>query len=297
MPVVPDFLVIGAYKSGTTALHYLLAQHPQLFLPRYKEPSFFAVQAPDPDRPRLVDAVANRDEYDALFDARRPGQLIGEVAPEYLASRTAPAAVHAAAPHAKLIAILRNPIERAYSDYLMYVRENREPADFVTALDEQSARAGRHDPTGYYVATGMYGSQLARYYERFPAAHVRVYRFEDLQADARAVCRDAFAFLGVDPGFAPQPALDTNPSGIPPNRLIRGALRRLRPRRGEGLWLSRAKSWAAKPLNLVLLHPPMPEAARGRLVEAFRQDITHVERLTGLSLGHWLAPVEQPQTG
>ena len=122
-------------------------------------------------------------------------------------------------PHAKLIAILRNPVERAYSDFLMYRRDGKEKlGDFARALDEQSDRAARQDPTGFYVSTGFYGRQLARYYDLFPADQIRVYLLEELTADStRVLCR-MFEFLGVDAAFVPgderlQHLLATSPEG------------------------------------------------------------------------------------
>ena len=227
----PDFLVIGAYKAGTTSLDRYLRTHPEIFLPAVKEPSYYAFTGPNAaSRPRPPDAVTDRHQYLALFDSVAGERAIGEVSPEYLVHPDAADAIAAELPDVKLIAVLRNPVERAYSDYLMYVRDGREPLDFTAALAAQDERhAG--DPRGHYVDTGRYGEQLDRYYQRFDRSQIRVYLFEDLANDPAACVRDVFAFLGVDTTFVPADLGENNVSGVPRGRM-QAAL--LRTRRSSG---------------------------------------------------------------
>jgi hypothetical protein len=287
----PDFLVIGAYKSGTTTLHHTLRAHPELFVPERKEPNFFAFADEHPGRrPIPHDAVRDLGTYLALFADARPGQVRGEVSPEYLANDAACANISRHVPDVKLVAILRDPAERAYSDFLMYARDGLEPhTDFGRALDEQAARARRGSPTGFYVQTGFYGAQLAPYFARFRPDRVHVVIFEQMVRDRPTTLAQLFAFLGVDPGFVPPDDRAYNVSGVPADAATRGVMR-LRRRAApllRPLVPARAKHAVDRRLQRRLVRPQMPERERDRLVEVYRDDIEQLEGLLGRSVPEW----------
>lgn len=286
---LPDFLVIGAYKSGSTALHEALRAHPQVFVPARKGPSFFAFDGvEEPDRPLPPGTVRGWEDYQALFEPAPAGSVRGEVSPEYLANPRAAGRIRERVPDARLVAILRNPVERAFSDYLMYVRDGLEPeTDFGRALDAQEAR--RHDaaPTGYYVETGFYGRQLRPYFEAFPRERIQVHLFEDFAADPDAVLRSLFAFLGVDPALGAAPERAVNVSGVPRNALVAAAVRggrRLAPLLPAAV-RRRAKATLARGLD----RPALAPKHRSRLVELYREDVAELERLLERPLDGWLA--------
>ena len=204
--MLPNFLVIGAYKSGTTSLYRYLAQHPQVFVPRVKEPSYFAYAAAEQEANTVVSrkSVKTLTEYESLFREASRYVAIGDVSPEYMTSPIAAQAIKKSVPHARLIAILRNPVDRAYSDFLMYRRDGKEKiSDFAKALEMQADRALEGDPTGFYISTGFYGEQLRRYYEIFPASQIKVFLMEELQSDSSRTLSQMFQFLGVDSNFVP----------------------------------------------------------------------------------------------
>jgi hypothetical protein len=293
MPL-PNFLVIGAYKSGTTALDAYLRQHPDVFLPSLKEPSYFAF-AGGRAGPRPVPraAVTDAARYARLFDGARGQRAVGEVSPEYLAHPGAAEAIRRELPDAKLVAVLRDPAERAYSDYLMYRRDGRERLDFGAALDAQAARAATGDPTGFYVATGFYGEQLARYFERFPAEQIRVHVFEDLVAAPEVVLADVFRFLGVDDAFVPDDLGGRNAGGIPRNAAHR-VLMRARAAAGplvRPMVPTTLRARIDRRLQRSLARPAMPAEARRRLVELYRDDVARLEGLIARDLHTWTEPV------
>ncbi len=302
----PTFLVIGAYKSGTTSVHHYLAQHPQVFVPRRKEPNYFAfgdvavavgsgaaaLPANGAPHPAAATSVTRREDYVRLFDEVRGERAVGEVSPEYLVNERACDAIHRELPDARLVAVLRDPVERAWSDYLMYRRDGLEPEeDFGRALDEQDERRRRGAPTGWYVESGFYGRQLARYYDAFSADQISVHRFEDLARDPEGTMTAVTAFLGVDP--APLRSADhMNASGVPRNRALAAVLR--------------SRRWLGPPLKKVLPdrlrpglervvqrgldRPSLAPEHRARLAETFRDDVALLGRLTGQDLSSWLAP-------
>lgn len=290
---LPDFFVIGAYKSGTTALHQLLRQHPEIFVPGVKEPSFFAFMNAQNDRPAPPSTITTWAEYSALFRDCSPSQVAGEVSPAYMTIPATADRIYRLVPRARLIAVLRNPIDRAYSDYAMYVQRGQEKLDFMSALGQLGERAGRGDPTGDYISSGLYGTQLSRYYELFPEGRIHVVLFEEFVANQVSVLADIFAFLGVDGEFEPGPIDSPNPTGLPPNGLVspdslRARLyRRVRPARHNSR-LRRPRALVSGLIARSFARPPMPPEARDHLTTVFRDEIALTERLTGHDLSPWL---------
>ncbi len=289
-PAMPNFLVIGAYKSGTTSVHRYLQQHPQVYVPRLKEPNFFAFRnGADADHPATARAVTTMSEYRRLFEGVRNEVAVGEVSPEYLANPEAPRRIRAHLPNVRLFAILRNPVERAYSDFLMHRRNGDEPfAEFERALDEQEDRYRRHESIGYYVRTGFYAEQVARYFDLFPSTSFNIHLFEDLVRDPQAVMNEIFRFLGVDEFNVP--TLDQhNLSGEPRNALVALALRSRR-------WAmpvldvlpDRARPKIERLVQQGLRRPTLPPDQRTRLQELYQDDILALASLIGQDLSHWL---------
>jgi hypothetical protein len=165
---LPDFFVAGAPKAGTTAVHAALARHPSLYMSAVKEPKFFLTEGPPPSRGGPGDVqtyrehVWRRDEYEALFDPAPPGTLRGESTPFYLYNREAQRRIRALVPGARLIVILRDPVERAHSNWTHLWSAGLDPVDdFVAACAEEERRitAGWAD-FWRYTALGRYGEQL-----------------------------------------------------------------------------------------------------------------------------------------
>jgi hypothetical protein len=144
---LPDFLVIGAPKAGTTALHAALARHPDLYMSPVKEPKFFLTDGPPPNRGGPGDVqtyrehIWRREDYEALFSAAQAGALRGESTPFYLYDRGAQRRIRALIPQAKLIVLVRDPVERAHSNWTHLWSAGREPVgDFVRACAEEDRR-------------------------------------------------------------------------------------------------------------------------------------------------------------
>jgi hypothetical protein len=291
--IVPDFLVIGAYKSGTTALHHLLRSHPGLYLPARKEPNFFAFAGARPpfDHPAAASSVRDQSDYDALFVGARRGQLLGEVSPSYLAVPIARDRIRDAAPEVRLVAVLRNPVERAYSDFLMYRRDGLEREElFLRALEQQAERDPATDPTSHYIDTGRYADQIERYLDAFAREQLHVLLHEDLSDDHDATVGALLSFLGADPSVDLGRQAPSNVSGVPAGRAMRTAyaLRRraagrLRPIVPDGL-----KRRLDHQLQQRLVREPMPAEARARLIEVYRADVRHLSALIGRDLTGWL---------
>ena len=187
--------------------------------------------------------------------------------------------------------ILRNPVERAYSDFLMYRRDGREElTDFAKALEMQAERASKRDPTGFYVSTGFYGEQLARFYEVFPAAQIKVFLLEELQADGPSALSQMFEFLGVDPTFVPDNLTIYNRSGVASNYLVNKLFqyRSVVAPLARRLVPDELRTQIRHKLEDNLKKPPLQPEIRQSLVETYRADVRLLERLTGKACRHWL---------
>src|SRR5918997_438225 len=161
---MPNFLIIGAMKSGTTALYYYLEQHPEIYMSPVKEPNFFSSQ----EQENAADAVTHIGTYQHLFRGVSGQKAIGEAPHSYLYEPGAAAEIRRYSPDAKLIAILRNPIDRAHSHFLHMVRSGTEPLDdFARALQEDVVGIHKERIFQDYIGRGLYYDQLKRYFNAF----------------------------------------------------------------------------------------------------------------------------------
>jgi hypothetical protein len=297
---LPNFFVIGAGKAGTTSLHQYLDQHPYVYMSPVKETNFFALEGEKPNfRGPEADQRINRwsvtgiEEYRALFEGVSGETAVGEASPLYLYDHKAPLRIKRRVPEAKLIAVLRDPVERAYSAFLHTTRSGREKLGFTKALREEEDRIRANwEWIWHYKNAGFYHEQLSRYYETFEREQIRVYLHEDLSTDPAGVMRDIFGFLGVDDSFAPDTSRRRNVRGIPksralfalthkPNR-VKTLVKALVP---EGPW--RKISMGIKSRNLAGT-PPLPEDVAEELAVAFREDVSRLQGLVGRDLSAWL---------
>jgi len=217
--LLPDFLIIGAGKSGTTSLDNYLRQHPDLYLPPLKEPNFFGYELntpedflEDPGEARNFNhSITNLADYLTLFKDAKPAQIKGETSNSYLYHENAPSRIKHYIPHVKLIVILRQPAQRLWSRYLHLARDNRLPSkSFVDCLDKTSIWWKRNDliPEGYYF------KNLSRFYTFFPKSQIKVYLYEDLRDSCSRVIKDIFEFLGVDSSKEANLSVHFNQSGF-----------------------------------------------------------------------------------
>jgi Sulfotransferase family len=283
----PNFLIIGAHKAGTSSLHRYLQQHPEVYLPELKEPRFFSCDHGEADvepspyawGPRVHPIKTWRD-YLGLFDAVSTETAIGEASPCYLNHLRAPARIKHALPEVRLIVSLRDPVDRAYSGYLMAVRDAGETRPFADTIGEQ--RTAWHDNLAYY-------KPCQRYLECFPQDRMKFIRAEALNVQPAPVLRDIFSFLEVDSAFEPDTSRQFNKGGVPRSRRLYRLLnnrhiRRLRPHIPGSL------RGVLKPLQQANLRKPpaLDPEVRARLIQIVREDILRLQDLLGMDLSDWL---------
>jgi hypothetical protein len=304
---LPNFLVIGAAKAGTTSLEAYLRQHPDIFLnSTFKELRFFAYDGQPPSYAGPGDVESNEHTittlraYEAQFERASGRKAIGEVSPVYLYSERAPERIEHYIPDVKLIAVLRNPVERAYSHYMHLRRDRRESEEsFARALALEDDRIRkRWEWSWHYRRVGLYHAQLERYLERFDRSQIRIFLYDDFQKDPGGMTRDVFRFLGVDDTFVPDTSVRFNVTGLPRSRSFPSALMKgrqflldkltpIQPYIPSTLWRGGGTMiWALYNANFA--KPPLGDDVRGDLVDYFRADVRRLETLIGSDLSHWL---------
>lgn len=282
----PNLFIVGAARSGTTSLHYYLNQHPEIFMSPMKEPHFFSRIRPDPRFKLFYPYVDDESAYLELFAAAGGTRLRGEASPSYLWVPDAAKRIHAANPEAMIIIILRDPVSRAHSHYLVDFVEGLESRAFATAIKEDMARAEpRWGQTPMYVHAGLYSAGLERYLSLF-GERVKVVIFEEFIRDPNASLVDIFRFLEVDSDFADQ--VDTEPRNVfhvPRNRLAQRLLGSLRLRgRARALMPPMLHSPIRRMLVTPGQKPVIDAASRVLLSEYYRGDIERLTVLLGRQL-------------
>jgi len=299
---LPDFFIAGAPKAGTTAVHAALARHPALYMSAVKEPKFFLTDGPPPARGGPGDVqtyrehVWQRDDYEALFAAAPAGILRGESTPFYLYNRDAQRRIRALIPSARLIVILRDPVERAHSNWAHLWSAGLDPVDdFVLACAEEQRRieAGWAD-FWRYTSLGRYGDQLEHLYTVFPRDQVLVFRYRVLIESPGLVLDQICAFLGVPQGVlaeVPRENVTAHPQLSLRHRTVAKALR---ASSAVSNVLPGATTLTGS-LERVLQRDSRPRQPltweqRQALLPRFEADIRLLEVITGEDFGNWLQP-------
>lgn len=277
---IPNFLVIGDLKAGSTSIYHYLQQHPDVFMPGVKEPRYFAF---DPENPYHVKLPAFRvrtyEDYVQCFEGARGERAIGEASPNYVRSPIAAARIKATLPDVRILASLRNPADRLHSAFQMEYREGRGPGSFGEMAFRNNA---------LIVKGNYYWADLKRYFDRFPRDRIKIVLFDDLVADAGAVARDLYRFLDINAGFSPDLEVK-NEGGVPRSKLafsllMSGKKHLKRLGRPPAALLPAWKRVKKASLQKVAMEP----IVREKILEICREDILRTQDLIGRDLSAWL---------
>ena len=303
---LPNFFVAGAPKAGTTALHAALARHPELYMSAVKEPKFFLTDGPPPAQGGPGDAktyrenVWRRADYEALFDGAPPGALRGESTPFYLYSQAAQQRIRTLVPDARMIVVLRDPIERAHSNWTHLWSAGLDPIDdFVRACDAEDRRiaAGWAD-FWRYKRLGLYGEQVEHLYSVFPADRVLLMRYRELLGNPVGTLNRICVFLGVSPDLIsdlPRENVTAHPDQTRRHRYLSKLLRAgtaittALPRRSARVMIDKLEGSLQQ--GAAPRRPPT-WAQRQALMPFFESDIRLLEDITGDDYSGWLGPRE-----
>jgi hypothetical protein len=313
-PRLPNFFVVGAGKTGTTSLFHYLRQHPLIYMSPIKEPSYFAseVRAENLDASflknlkrmsRNLPAVLNQatplsmewlvsewKDYLRLFQDVRGETAIGEASAAYLWSETAATRIAERVPDARIVMILRDPSERAFSQYLHQLSSGLTRSTFREHLEvcrgSPSGKLSVHYPL---LEVGLYYEQVRRYLNNFARSNIQIFWYEEAWRDPHRLLSDLFRFLGVDASFRP----DTSKKSLARRTPRFPALNHILKRLDIVHDLSRVVPERVRlPVRNLLFCPgrrlSMKKEDRQYLVDYYRGDIYKLSALLGRDLSAWL---------
>lgn len=297
--MLPNFLIIGAQKAGTTALAYYLSQHPEVFMSPVKEPGFFAFEGQPPnfsgpdDHQSFRLVTTDLEQYQQLFTEVSSEKAVGEASTWYLYHPDAPYRIKHYIPDARLIAILRNPVDRAFSSYMHLIKQNREPLhSFKEALAQEEKRINAGwEYLWHYKQMGLYTDQIKRYQREFDPSQLKVFLYEDLDNFPEKILKEIFYFLGVDKEIMPPVLSRHNISGVKRSKLIANLLKDGNPIKST-----------LKPLLPIKFRQELANFVRVRnfkkhtcskdirfqLTQEFKDDIIELQELIQRDLSGWL---------
>jgi Sulfotransferase domain len=278
--MLPNLIIIGAQKSGTTSLHDYLGRHPQIGMSRTKELKFFIVEG------NWHKGVA---WYESQCASSRP--VRGEASPQYTYFPTfagVPQRMHATVPDAKLIYLLRHPIGRIISQYVHEVDSGQEQRTLTEALREFDSNP--------YVLRSLYGMQLEQYLPLFPLRKILILTQEQLLQQRQATMTKAFRFLGVDDTFQSSwwqrqrhGSRDKRRKNLVGRRLA-AWIRQTGLREFSPPFASMVERWACYPFSEAIVRPALDEAVLGRLAACLQPDVARLTELTGQTFPEWEWP-------
>lgn len=299
--MLPNFLVVGAAKAGTTSLHEYLNQHPDVFIPEKKECLFFSAlekfNGPDHDQELNRLAMHDIDSYEALFANARAARALGDISHDYLYYHDSaiPNIKRYLGDQVRIAIILRDPRERAYSHYMHHVKGGISPdSSFDRALELEGERIKRGwSWNWHYKRVGLYAAQVSAYIGAF--SNCRVYLYDDLVRDACELMTDLYSFVGVDATF--HPSIEIHNQGYDVrNRRMNRFLRRESQLKGRVRAALMAVGFSQTVLHRLkqrallankVTKERMSSESRRRLTEYFRPDIERLEGLIGRNLSGW----------
>jgi hypothetical protein len=299
---LPNFLLIGAPKAGTTAIYHYLKQHPEIFMSPVKEARFFGDEGV-----KSVTAIRDLEKYKALFQNVTTQKIWGEATPDYLCSPSAATQIKTIIPEAKLVAIIRNPVDRAYSHYIYMSRIIRHQVSNKQDLPKYIEYKKLVDKTPkplnippisdendfLYLRPSLYAEDLKRYYQLFGKDKIQILLYDDLKANPVKTMHSIFYFLGVDPEFVPDVTQKHNITGVPKNEFLDEILI-------SSNWIkTMAKLFLPKKIRISVAssmykanikpYDSLDTTTRSILMEVFRDDILQTQDLIQRDLRSWLS--------
>lgn len=312
----PNFFLIGTVKGGTTSLHRYLSQHPEVYLSPIKEVNYFSRKDIDENLfaqdykhdiniplqkyfregmpyPIHIAHITREEDYLRLFAPAQHAKAIGEMSLSYMLYEQTPLELSKTYPQAKIMAMLRNPADRAFSQYVMNLKQGKIlEQDFLKEIiaDDQAKIQG-WGANHQYLMIGKYYEQLKRYYDVFPAEQIKIFLFDDYKNNPEQTVKEMFEFLGVNSELEIDTSQKANEGGVPKLKKLNYLLNQS----GVISWAKNnlPRSWR-EPFKKLMYNtkkqdmPRMTEQERQYLVDYYREDILQLEKLIQKDLQNWL---------
>lgn len=300
---IPNFFIVGKPKSGTTALHSMLQQHPDIFMSAIKEPNHFAVdhirESERRNRGYKGLPYKDRESYLKLFEEAGTQKIIGESSTGYLYSTRAAEEIAKFNPHAKILMILREPVDFLYSFHSQLTRSgNENVGDFRKALElEEPRKKGKRIPSTtsnprilFYSEQARYCEQVERFIAAFDKSQVKIVIYDDFRENNLAVCEEVFEFLGVDAGFVPERRTVNRTREVRALKLAHWLI--YHGERKKGSFKETCPKWIVAPIAWVMrkvvfsqkAHAPLDDRMVRELKRKLRPEVSRLSALVGRDL-------------
>jgi hypothetical protein len=282
--MLPNCIINGVAKSGTTSIYHYLKSHHQIFMSERKEINYFSHgKNPSYTTRSVMTPVRTAEEYESYFIGSEGFKVRGEASPSYFSTLGTAAKIKREIPDVKFITTLRNPADRAYSGYLMNVRANN--------IKENAPNAFSQDK--HWVKLGLYYEQLKEYYDQFSSSQIKIVLLEDLKSDKKKVLEDLFGYLEIDNNYTFDSEKIHNAGHVPKNYALHNFIRNnmfikktVRP-----MLPRKFKNFAKQFENLNHKKPAtMSDEIRSQLDRYYKEDIEKVQTLIGRDLSSWQTP-------
>lgn len=311
---IPNFFIVGAAKAGTTSLYHYLAQHPEVYMSPIKEPNYFstdidinAIRPQVKERIKLLNIdefikgpmktnihrafITQESQYLALFRNVNSEKAIGDASASYLYSQVAANNIHRFNPEAKIIIVLRHPVQRMYSHYLMDRRMAVTTIDFEQAIKEDQNNPSKSwGSKSLYFELSEYYEQVKRYYDVFPSSQILVLLSDELRADAKSTIKRIFRFLEISTDYEPDLKYEFNSGVLPRNSIVSKIITNnyLRIRIRQAISNRSIKNMIKKILFKKTSEEKLSVETNKILLEYFRDDINKLSKLIHRDLDKWL---------
>lgn len=298
--VKPTFFIVGAPRSGTTAMYEYLRPHPEVFMAPYKEPHYFAtdLKAPNPWLGRFRD----RKNYLELFEGANKEKQTGEASVLYLFSKTAARNIKKFNPDAKIVILLRSPLKMVYSLYyqLFFAGEEHSPTlEKALSAEKERKRGIWRTPKStlamkeffYYRELTKYGKQVKQYYDVFDKDQIHVIIFEDLAKDTAKVYKRLLSFLGLNQGFKPEFKI-INASQLVNNKMFKQLIPKLVLLTSilgyrVSMILRPAYFWLERSLSKKAKRPKVDPKLAVQLNKEFLPEVRKLSKIIGRDVTFW----------
>ena len=295
---LPTFLIVGVQKAGTTSIYNYLQEHPQVYMSPVKETNFLERdwEKSLAENSQFKNQIATFEDYCQLFTAVQDEIAIGEASPNYIFHyETSASRIQKYTPNAQLIVVLRNPVERAYSDYLMHLRDAIGKTK-IAPLDEQIKNSSAKS---FILRKGFYYTPLKYYYDFFGREKIKVFLYDDLCGNANQFMSEMYEFIGVEQNFVANVSKKTQQAKIPKNQEINQLLQTQNPLRTFAantlktiMPLETRQKLRSRLINLnsqTKNQVPLSAEERQQLIELYREDILKLQDLINRDLSSWLS--------
>lgn len=273
----PHFIVLGGHKCGTSSLHNYLAQHPEIYMPRIKGTDFF-------NREGNSGAITSIEKYHSFYQEMTNEKIAGEVSSVYLYSKGACDAIKKYLPEAKLIAVLRNPAERAFSHLNQLPETKKRDRKISEIFDEKKV-----------LRNGFYSAPLNMYFDNFGRDRIKILLFDSLQNDKKNFFHSVFQWVDVNPNFMPDTSIITRQGGEIKNQVVKNIFNGNNILHSTAGFLLRPfttpdqrRDLYKKAKNMFRQKNKLPEQLRKKLIDFYREDILQLQDMLDMDLSHWL---------